>query len=99
MLVVEDLLRRVDADGCGKLGRPAVVVFSEDRDDSAVGKLGVEHFSQQAGVIAYRKGNLDAETVKRMRDALLAYSETPEGKQHLAFWKMTAFEDEMRRLY
>src|ERR1039458_9260444 len=61
VLVVEDFLRGVDADGGGEFGGFAAVVFGEDGDDAAVGEFGIEHLAEQAGVIADGKDLFAAE--------------------------------------
>lgn len=52
MLVVEDLLRRVDAQDGGELDGLAGGCLGEDREDAAVGELGIEHGLELAGSIA-----------------------------------------------
>src|ERR1035441_10392110 len=48
VLVVEDFLGGVDADGGGEFGGFTAVVFGQDGDDAAVGEFGVEHLAEQA---------------------------------------------------
>lgn len=45
-----------------------------------------------AAVIAYRPGSLDAATVKRCRDGLLAAHQQPLGRQLMLMMRLTAFE-------
>ncbi len=52
MLVIEDLLRRVDADGDGELCGAAEVAFGAHQDLFPVGKAAVEHRAEIAGVFA-----------------------------------------------
>lgn len=46
-----------------------------------------------AGVVAYRPGYLDEETLDRFRQGMLNANKTPLGKQLLTMWKLSGFED------
>ena len=61
MLVVEDFLGGVDAEGGGELDGFAVVGFREDGQDATVGKFRVEHGFEGAGVVADGEDLLAAE--------------------------------------
>src|ERR1035437_2840441 len=61
VLVVENLLRGVDAQGGGELDGAAGESFGEDGEDAAVGELGVEHGLELAGGVADREDLLAAE--------------------------------------
>jgi ABC-type phosphate/phosphonate transport system substrate-binding protein len=45
-----------------------------------------------ASVVAYRAGDLDEQTLKKLRDGMLAAHRDPVGRQFLTWWRMTAFE-------
>lgn len=45
-----------------------------------------------AGVIAFRPGGLDEDTLQRFRVGMISANQNPLGKQMLAMWKLTAFE-------
>jgi ABC-type phosphate/phosphonate transport system substrate-binding protein len=46
-----------------------------------------------AAVIAYREGALDAATLTRFRDGMIGANQNPRGRDLMAMWKLTAFED------
>lgn len=46
-----------------------------------------------AAVIAYRKGTFEDGTLDRMRGALVAYGQKPEGEQLLTLCRLSGFED------
>lgn len=45
-----------------------------------------------AGTVAYHEGNVDEETLDKVKKALLTANDSAEGKQILFNWKLTAFE-------
>jgi ABC-type phosphate/phosphonate transport system substrate-binding protein len=46
-----------------------------------------------AAVIAYRQGALQADTLKRFRDGMIGASQNERGRDLMAMWKLTGFED------
>jgi len=46
-----------------------------------------------AGVVAYRQGALEASTLTRFREGMIGASRNERGRDLMAMWKLTAFED------